>query len=233
MDEIKKKAENIHAGHRGRMLESYLRTGLDAFSDVEALELLLGYAIARRDVNPIAHALLREFGDLNRVLNAAIQQLVRIPGIGERTAALLHLVTELWGRSETSRYGKSIFLRSALDIGQYLKPRSIGLLEERAWLLSLDAKQMLIECRELCRGSINAANLPYRKLVETALLANAFSVVLAHNHVSSTILPSFEDVEYTRGARRALRLVDVELTDHFILCDGNYLSMRLSNMMGV
>ena len=103
--------------------------------------------------------------------------------------------------------------------------------EERAWLLSLDAKCKLIECRELCRGAVNAVNLPFRKLVEAALLANASSVVLAHNHTTGTMIPSLEDVEFTRDARRALQLVDVILNDHFILCDGSYLSMRASHMM--
>ena len=231
MELPEKKTENMHAGHRSRMLASYLRTGLDGFSDVETLELLLGYAISRRDVNPIAHALLDEFGDLHRVLNTPIQQLVKVPGVGERTAALIHLVGELWSKSENIRFGKNVFLRNTQELGSYLALRAVGLREERAWLLSLDAKCKVIECRELCRGSVNAVNLPFRKLVEAALLANASSVVLAHNHTTGTMIPSLEDVEYTRDARRALAMVDVVLTDHIILGDGSYLSMRTSHMM--
>ncbi len=231
MEKPEKKPESIHTGHRKRMLASYLRTGLEGFSDVETLEFLLGYAISRCDVNPIAHALLQEFGDLSRVLNAPVQQLVKVPGVGERTAALIRLVAELWSKSETSRYANSVFLRSTREIGDYLAPRSVGLREERAWLLSLDAKCKLIECRELCRGAVNAVNLPFRKLVEAALLANASSVILAHNHTTGTMIPSLEDVEYTRDALRALQLVDVILNDHFVLCDGSYLSMRASHMM--
>lgn len=89
----------------------------------------------------------------------------------------------------------------------------------------------MIECRELCRGAVNAVNLPFRKLAEAALMANASTVVLAHNHTTGTMIPSLDDLEYTRDAVRALRLVDVILTDHMILCDGNYLSMRASHMM--
>ena len=203
MEEREKKPESIHAGHRQRMLESYLRTGLEGFSDVEALELLLGYAISRRDVNPIAHVLLQEFGDLSRVLNAPIAQLTKVHGVGERTAALIHLVAQLWSRGELSRYGNSVYLRSIGEIGSYLSPKTVGLQEERAWLLSLDAKCKVIECREICRGSVNAVNVPFRRLVETALLANATSVILAHNHTTGSMIPSVEDVEYTREACRA------------------------------
>ncbi|MBQ1409808.1 MAG: RadC family protein [Oscillospiraceae bacterium] len=231
MAEPESKPESIHAGHRKRMLEAYLQTGLEGFSDVEALEILLGYAIARQDVNPLAHALLQEFGDLHRVLNAPIQQLVRVPGIGLRTAALIHLIDALWRKGEESRIKGRVMLHTTQEIGRYLAPRAKGLREERVWLLSLDAKCEVIECRELCRGSVNSVNIPFRKLVEAALLANASSVVLAHNHTTGTLLPSLEDLEYTRGALRALQMVDVILTDHMILCDGNFLSMRSSRMM--
>ena len=231
MNGAEQKAENIHSGHRQRLLASYLRGGLTAFSDVEALELLLGYAISRRDVNPIAHALLKEFGDLSRVLDAPIAQLVRVHGVGERSAVLIRLVGELWRKSENSRFENKVVLRSTQELGEYLASRSAGLREERGWLLSLDAKCKVIECRELCRGAVNAVNLPFRKLAEAALMANASTVVLAHNHTTGTMIPSLDDLEYTRDAVRALRLVDVILTDHMILCDGNYLSMRASHMM--
>lgn len=231
MEEQKKKLDMLHAGHRQRLLNSYLRNGLDGLSDVEVLELLLGYAIPRQDVNPLARTLLREFGDMHRVLNAPISQLVMVPGIGERTAVLIRLVSELWSKSENGRFNKHIILRSIGEIGAYLAPRSIGLHEERAWLLSLDAKCKVIECRELCQGAVNAINLPFRKLVETAILAKATSVVLAHSHTSGTMIPSLADLEYTRDAYRALLLVDVHLVDHYILSDGHYLSMRASHML--
>lgn len=231
MAEPEKKLDMPHAGHRQRLLNSYLRNGLDGLSDVEILELLLCYAIPRQDVNPLARLLLREFGDIHRILNAPFSQLIQIPGIGERTAVLIRLVSELWSKSENSRFNKHIILRSIGEIGAYLAPRSVGLHEERAWLLSLDAKCKVIECRELCHGAVNSVNLPFRKLVEAALMANATSVVLAHNHTSGTMIPSLADLEYTRDAYRALLLVDVRLIDHYILSDGSYLSMRASHMM--
>ena len=220
-----------HSGHRQRMLESYLSAGLDGFSEVQTLEFLLGYAVVRKDVNPLAHALLEEFGSLSRVLSAPLDRLLRVPGVGPRTAALLRLVPELWQRCEIGQKEKSLYLRSTGEIGRYLAARSVGLREERAWLLSLDAGCRFLECRELCRGAVNAVNLPYRKVVEAALLANASSVVLAHNHTSGVLLPSVEDLEFTRGLKHALELVDVLLADHMLLSGGNYLSMRASSML--
>ncbi len=229
--EAEPKPAPLHEGHRRRMLESYLAGGVGAFSDYEVLEFLLSYALSRRDVNPLAHRLLEEFGDLHRVFSAPISQLQRVSGVGPRTAALLHLVYELWSRCETNRLSNQRFLRSTQEIGQYLTARNDGKREERAWLLSLDARCRLLDCRELCRGAVNAVNLPYRKVVEAALLANATSVVLAHSHTNGSMLPSLEDIEYTRGVRHALELVDVILADHMILSERSYLSMKASSMM--
>lgn len=229
--EAESKTASLHEGHRRRMLETYLNNGVNAFSDYEVLEFLLSYALSRRDVNPLAHRLLEEFGDLHRVFSAPISQLQRVAGVGPRTAALLHLVYELWSRCETNRIANQRFLRSTAEIGRYLTARNDGKREERAWLLSLDARCRLLECRELCRGAVNAVNLPYRKVVEAALLANATSVVLAHSHTNGSMLPSREDIEYTRGVRRALELVDVILADHMILSERSYLSMKASSML--
>ena len=222
---------HIHDAHRKRMLESFLRTELAGFSDVEALEFLLCFSIPRRDVNPLAHRLLEEFGGLHRVFDAPVSQLTRVSGVGPRTAALIRLTGALWGRSEEARSRGKRYLRSTQELGSYLSGRAGGAREERAWLLSLDASCRVLECREICRGAVNAVNLPFRKLVETALLANASSVVLAHNHTNGNLLPSLEDISYTRDAARALALVDVILADHFILGERRYLSMRSSGML--
>lgn len=225
------KLPSIHQGHRQRMLETYLSGGLDGFSDVQVLEFLLGYGIPRQDVNELAHALLREFGSLHRVFEATDAQLMHVTGVGRRTAALLRLIPDLWARTEQSRLNGTLYLRSTAELGRYLAARAEGLLEERVWLLSLDAKCKVIECRELGRGSVNSVNLPLRRLLETALLSNATSVILAHNHTSGTLLPSLEDIEYTRAAARTLSAVDVILADHFIVGNHSYVSMRASHML--
>lgn len=220
----------LHEAHRKRMLEAFLQTGLDGFSDVEVLEFLLSFSIPRRDVNPLAHRLLTEFNGLHRVFEAPIAQLTRVSGVGPRTAALIRLCAALWVRSEAARSRGKLRLRSTEELGNYLAGLTDGVREERAWLLSLDANCQVLECRELCRGAVNAVNLPFRKLVEAALLANASSVVLAHSHTNGNLLPSIADITYTRDAGRALALVEVILADHFIIGERKYLSMRSSGM---
>ena len=86
--------ENLHKGHRERLRQSYIENGPDGMHEHQLLELLLTYAIPRRDTNPIAHRLLDKsaFGSLWEVLNAGPKELMAVEGIGESAAVLLSLV---------------------------------------------------------------------------------------------------------------------------------------------
>ena len=85
-------SDSIHKGHRQRMKDRFLQEGLDHFSDIQVLELLLFYCIPRQDTNPIAHKLLDHFGSLSQVLEASVEELTKVPGIGENAATFLHLI---------------------------------------------------------------------------------------------------------------------------------------------
>lgn len=220
-----------HEGHRQRMLDTYLKNGIDAFSDVQVLEFLLGYALARVDTNGLAHALLDHFGALHKVFDAPVEQLIQVKGVGLRTAALIRFTGTLWNRTEVSRLSGVKCFRSIPEIGRFLVAK-IGIYrEERAYLLCLDNSARMIDFRELTRGGVNSVNLPYRKLVETALLHNAAMVVLAHTHVCGSAVPSVEDVSYTRQAQKALKMVDVVLIDHMVISENSYISMKSSGML--
>ena len=113
--------ENIHQGHRGKMRQRFLKSGLEGFADHEALELLLYYAIPRADTNPIAHRLLERFGSLSGVLEAAPDELLNIEGMGDAAAQLISLIPQLERRHFIDRSGKASILNSTGKCGQYLK----------------------------------------------------------------------------------------------------------------
>ena len=207
---------STHKGHRERLKNRFLNTGLDSFTDVQALELLLFYAIPMKDTNPIAHALLNRFGSLSQVLDAPVEELKKVPGISDHAAALLHLTTELARFYQVDSAQRVEVLTSLDACGAYLVPRFFGRKVETVFLLCLDAK---------CKVSVNAASISVRKVVETALNANATSVVLAHNHPSGVALPSADDVQTTQRIAQALHAVDVVLIDHIVVAEGDYISM--------
>ena len=215
----------IHKGHRERLKQRFLEDGLDNFTDIQVLELLLFYAIPQRDTNPIAHALLNHFGSLSGVLDADVAELKKVPGISNHSATLLALVTELCRYYQVDSAQRVEILTTLDACGAYLVPRFFGRTRETVFLLCLDAKCKVLCCKEVGEGSVNSASISVRKIVETALAANATTVILAHNHPSGVAVPSGEDAQTTRRIAAALSAVEVHLADHIIVADGDYVSM--------
>ena len=217
---------NIHGGHRTRMKQRYLHQGLDGFSDHEALELLLYYAIPRADVNPLAHRLIDHFGSLHAVLDAEAAELTEVEGVGESTALLLRFVRDLNRRYLLDKQEKRPSLAEPEAAGKLFLPYFYGIQEERVYAAFLDDELRLLRCRLLFEGGINYAPLSVRKLVEAALREKATGVILAHNHPAGQAIPSMEDREATLRIRSALEAVQIRLLDHIIVAGEEFISME-------
>lgn len=215
----------IHKGHRQRLKTRFLEEGLDNFSDIQVLELVLFYCIPQRDTNPIAHDLLNRFGSLSQVLEAPVEELVKVSGISENAAVLLKLITDV-GRYYLVNRSQQFTVLPTLDAcANYLVPHFFGRRVETVFLLCLDAKCKVLCCKEVGEGSVNSAGISIRKIVEMALGANATSVVLAHNHPSGVAIPSQEDIQTTRRLAAALHAVEIHLADHIIVADDDHISL--------
>ena len=201
----------IHDGHREKMRQRFMTGGLDAFADHEILELLLYYAIPRRDTNPIAHALMERYGSLPAVLAAPMEDLKRTEGIGESAAVLLHLVPQVCRRARLAQVGEDQVLNSSERAGAYLLECFDGESREVIYQLCLDRKGKLLACKRLGEGSVASADLDVRRLVENAILTGASAVILAHNHPSGVALPSDGDYTATMRVRAALNAIGIEL----------------------
>lgn len=218
--------ESIHKGHRERLRKRFLEHGLDSFSDIEALELLLFYALPRRNTNPLAHALLKTFGSFRAVMEARTEDLARVEGIGENAACLIRLVAGFGRRYMISgrRPGKP--LRSSADAGEYFLPLFAYETDELVYVACLDSGGVVKYCRGIARGMSNKVDFSSRDIVDTALRSNASHVIIAHNHLSGTAMPSNADISTTNKLNAALSLIGVELDDHIIVCDGDFVSLR-------
>ena len=221
----------IHDGHREKMRQRFMTGGLDAFADHEILELLLYYAIPRRDTNPIAHALMERYGSLPAVLAAPMEDLKRTEGIGESAAVLLHLVSQVCRRARLAQVGEDQVLNSSERAGAYLLECFDGESREVIYQLCLDRKGKLLACKRLGEGSVASADLDVRRLVENAILTGASAVILAHNHPSGVALPSDGDYTATMRVRAALNAIGIELADHIIVADGDFVSMADSGYL--
>lgn len=213
------------------MKARYRDHGLDNFNDVNVLELLLFYAIPRKDTNELAHALLDHFGSLDRIFEASVPELEEVPGIGENTALLITLVPQITRRYLMAKGNCISSITSSAEAGKYLVPRLMFEKEEKLLLLCLDAKKSVISCVSLGSGVINAVDVNVRKVVENAVRNRASSVILAHNHPSGVALPSREDERITREIASALKLVGIPLDDHIIVAGDDFVSFADSGLI--
>ena len=221
---------SIHEGHRQRLMDRFEQDGLDHFTPVQVLELLLFYSIPRRDTNELAHKLLDRFGSVARVMDASTEELMQVPGIGKKTAVFLHLAKQAGRYYQVDSNRKGMVMTDIEDCGKFMQPYFIGRQRETVFLLCLNANCNVICCREVGEGDIHTALISPRQVVEIALAEKASTVVLAHNHPSGVALPSQEDVLVTKRLANALAAVDVTLFDHLIMADDDYVSLAQSGL---
>ena len=218
-------ADHPHEGHRGRLRERFRTNSLSGFASHEALELLLSYCIPKRDVNPLAHALIDRFGSFSGVLDAAPEELERVSGIGEYSATFLNLVAQAAGYYQRDKYRSLTTLMTVPDMGKYCMSLFLNDTSEKLYLVALNIHGQLLGSHLICSGSLDELIIYPRHVVDAALRSNAYAVVITHNHPGGSLYPSKADEQTTKLIHRALSMIDVSLLDHIIVGGGRYASM--------
>ena len=215
-----KPSDSIHAGHRERLRARYAESGADGFFDHELLQLLLTYAVPRKDTNGLAHLLLNHFGSLEQVFCADVEQLMSVDGIGQSTAVFLHLHGDLLQRLSLAKLADTrgrIKLNTPLSAAQYALARLHAQHYETVLAVCLNSRLEVIHVKTLQKGTLTEAPVYPRVIAETALLHHAHSIVLMHNHPSGNPAPSSEDAVTTEAVRAALSGIGVRLNDHLVV----------------
>ncbi len=221
----------MHDGHRSRMRDRFRKEGLEGFAPHEVLELLLFYARARGDVNPLAHELLDTFGTLKGVLEARPEQLMSVKGVGEETATLLSLIIPLFRKYQECLCAEKQVLRNRVTAEQYCAALLAGLRTERFYVISVSTAMAVLGRRAVGEGSLNEVNAYPRLVVETALNYNAFGVILCHNHPGGIAEPSPDDIAATQNIEAVLRHLGIRLIDHIIVTGETTYSMSLHGLL--
>ena len=215
----------MHDGHRRRLRDRFRLEGLEGFAPHEVLELLLFYARARGDVNPLAHRLLEVFGSLKGVLEAPVEQLCAVEGVGEETATLISLMVPMFRRYEMCLCEDAKRLAHYSDVQTYCRALLTGLRKERFYVISISTQMKVLGQRIVGEGSLSEVPAYPRLVVETALNHNAYGVILCHNHPGGDAVPSIGDVDVTRELETVLARLGIALMDHIIVADSGTYSM--------
>lgn len=218
-------AKEIHAGHRQRLKNRFLKSGIDGFEQHNILELLLFFAIPRTDTNEIAHNLIERFGNISKVLDAPYDELFKVQGVTTNSATLIKLVPNLSRVYLENKYQAPEFYNTPQKLSEYFAHKFVGINHEEVYIMCLDSSCSLIQCDLLTQGTVTAANISIRKIVETVVRHNACSIVLAHNHPRGLAIPSNEDIITTISIKNALKQLDIYLLDHIIIAQDSYVSL--------
>lgn len=220
--------ENLHEGHRKRMKERFIKSGLDDFAPHNILELLLFYSIPRGDTNPVAHRLIDTFGSLSGVFDATPEELAKVDGVGENSAILISMIPQIARKYLEDKADTANIVGGCSDIGAFLLPKFVGRINEALMMVSIDNKNKIISCSVVAEGTVDSAKVSRRKIMEEAMKAKATRVILAHNHPCGVAVPSSEDVVMTKEIGRLFAQVGIELVDHIIVANDDYVSMAAS-----
>ena len=220
----KESTSPLYAGHRERLREEVMGNLFRA-ADYKLLELLLTYAIPRRDTKPAARALLESFGSLRGVLDAGREDLLRIPGIGARSADLLELFRELRARYEHSPLIRGVKLCSNKNVADMARVRLAGLKTEEIWAALVDSGLHLIHWECVAKGSLDAAFVNTSEIIRLCLSRRAWGLILVHNHPAGG-KPSAQDVCITQKLEAAAQAVGIYLLEHLIIMDNAYCGLR-------
>lgn len=216
----------LHDGHRKRLKEKFEKFGLDHFNEHEVLELLLFWAIPRKDTNKIAHALIDKFGSISSVFDAPAKLLMEVDDVGKSCALFLKLIPQIARVYEESKHFDNKKVPSLEECCTKLVLKFIGRTKEVIAIMLFDSKGKIVFDGIINYGSVNAVEVYSRRIIELVSAYSATSIILAHNHPSGVAIPSTSDIRSTDELCKTLKSMRVTIIDHIIVADGDYVSMK-------
>ena len=215
-----------YLGHRDRLRERFARHGADALPDYELLELALFRAIPRRDVKPLAKALIRRFGSFAEVLSAEPARLAEIEGVSAGVVADLKLMEAAGRRLARGAIAQRELLASWAELIEYLRATMAFSPREEFRVLFLDKRNHLIADEVQGRGTVDHTPVYPREVARRSLELSATAIILAHNHPSGDPAPSAADVTMTREVVAVLAPLKIVVHDHVILGRSGHASLK-------
>ena len=216
--------ENIPTGHRKRLREKFIQSGLAGFADYEVVELLLSLGTPRKDCKPQAKEAIKRFKTLRGVLSASVEELQQVKGIGPHSAFGIKLMQDVARQYLKEQIIDKPFFQSSREIFDYLYHSMRDLKKEVFKVLYLTSQNQIIDTADLFKGTLDSAAIAPREIVEQALAHNAAALIFAHNHPSGNCEPSKSDKDITRDLVFAGCTVQIKILDHLIIGNNRYFS---------
>lgn len=213
-------------GHRERIREKYLKNGINSFQEYEILELLLTYAIPRKDTKDLAKNLLKKFGSIEKVITAKKEDLEEVEGLGKASISFLKLMGELPHifYENSLRNTDIITIKNKENLLKFLRSKIAFEKIEKFYVLYLSNSNELIAYNEKSYGTLDKSAVYPREIYKDVLKYDAKAIILAHNHPSGSAKPSKSDMDITKEISNGLKNFDALLLEHIIITENSYFS---------
>ena len=218
-------------GHRQRLRERFLKSGLESFPDYEAVELLLNLAIPRKDVKISAKLAIERFGSLRGVLDAPLEELQEIPGIGQVAPVALRVIREAANRYLQQKSQEAFSLTNQQVLFDYCRSALGALPHEAFKVVYLDSGDRILCDETLEEGTIDRAAVYPRRVMDAALRNRAAGLLFAHNHPNGNVKPSDQDKTLTRALVLAAETLQIKVLDHVIVSKDDVFSFRKEGLL--
>ena len=220
-------------GHRQRLRERFLRSNGVDMADYEVLELLLTYALPRKDVKPLAKKLIKHFGSYAGVITASKERLMEVEGIKENTATLIKFIEYSTKKLswQNLAYEDSAFITTTDALIEFCRC-AMGYSDvEVLRTIYVDTKLKVIDTEILQKGTVSSVNINPREIVVQALKKNASGIIMVHNHPSGDPRPSNNDIDATKRVKDACEAVGIKLHEHLIITPSSYYSFSQRHLV--
>jgi len=211
--------QNNNLGHRQRLRDKFLKSGLDGFHDYEIVELLLTIGTPRKDCKSIAKESLKIFKTLSGVLGANPKDLKEINGIGDNNIFGLKIAQAVAGRFLAEGIINKDFIRSSDEVLKYLKYNLRDKNREVFLIIYLNGRNQILKMEEIFEGTLSTTAVYPREVVKRALDNNAAALIFVHNHPSGNPNPSSDDLTITKKLKEAAKSIEISVHDHLIIAE--------------
>lgn len=221
-----RKAKFHYEGHRKRAREKLMDLGAEKLKDYEIVELMLFLIFKRKDVKPLAKTLLQKFGTIDRILISPKTELMKVEGVGEKTAEAIKIINGIVIASLKSKVINRNHINCFDDVIAYCKLNMKNLISEEIRVLFLNAVNEIIADEVIQKGDVNSVEIYPRMIAQRCLELGATGVILIHNHPSGDPTPSGNDIFATKQILKALMVFDITLQDHIIIGGDRFISIK-------
>ena len=230
---IMTKDENIHAGHRERLLETVYNVGLNNLSQVQIMEFILFYIFPRGDTNPLAHRLLNKFKNISTVLDASLDDIKSVKGMGDASAKKLKMLLEIFNVYTFNKTTKQEGISTFGDVCDHIESLLRYKTNEEMHAIGLNSNGKYIGERCLAKGGSSLVGISIRDVSNFVVTYNAQQVYLVHNHPGGSCMPSKQDIDSNRELQKKFEFTGCSLVDNLVIGDDGIYSMRTRSLVRI